>query len=180
MGLTKLLGGFSMQTKMITRTAMLLALTLVFQIGFRQFAQPVVGPLVNMMLLISVLLVGLPSALMIGILTPMIAFVAGIIGVFPLIPMIIAGNMLYILAFGWVRTKLSFKFKDYVSVLLAAVVKFLFLYAAVRTILPLMIVEVKPPVIATFSLPQLYTALIGGVLALIVYNMLPFRKEVER
>lgn len=180
MGLTKLLGGFSMQTKMITRTAMLLALTLVFQIGFRQFAQPVVGPLVNMMLLISVLLVGLPSALMIGILTPMIAFIVGIIGLFPLIPMIIAGNMLYILMFGWIRTKLSFKLKDYLSVLLAAVVKFLFLYVAVRTILPLMIVEVKPPVIATFSLPQLYTALFGGVLALIVYNMLPFRKEVER
>lgn len=169
-----------MQTKMITRTAMLLALTLVFQIGFRQFAQPVVGPLVNMMLIISVMLVGMPSAMMIGILTPLIAFVAGIIGVFPLIPMIIAGNMVYVLVFGIIKEKAAFPLGAPVAVVAASLAKFALLFTAVRTVLPLMIVEVKPPVIATFSLPQLYTALVGGFLALLLYKMLPMGKEAGR
>ncbi len=162
-----------MKTNKLTRSAMLLALTLVFQIGFRQFAQPLVGPLVNMMLLLSTMIVGIPMAIIIGCLTPIIAFLAGIMGVFPLVPMIALGNAVYIIVFGLIIEKKEEVPQQVLGLVVSSIGKFLFLYMAVRTLLPLFIPEVKPPIIATFSLPQLWTALIGGALAIIIIKLLP-------
>ena len=161
-----------MDTKKLVRSSLLLALALIFQIGFRQFAQPLVGPLVNMTLILTVLIVGPTSGIMVGTFTPIIAFIAGIIAVLPLIPIIIIGNGLLVIVFYFFNSKLSFKKKSLISLILAAFIKFLFLAFSVRTILPLFIPKVPPVLIATFSLPQLYTALIGGILALAIYPLI--------
>ncbi len=71
--------------KYMVRTALLLALALVFQIGFSQFAQPVVGPLVNMTLFIATITVGTISAIIVGSLTPLVAFMLGIMPLFPVV-----------------------------------------------------------------------------------------------
>jgi len=157
-----------MNTKKLVRTSLLLALALVFQIGFREFAQPLVGPLVNMTLILSVLMIGPTSGVIIGSLTPIIAFIMGIIGLAPLIPIIVIGNILFVLSF-YITNKMNIKFTNLISVIIAALVKFSTLALAVRMILPLFIPKVPPAIIATFTFPQLYTAIIGGILAIIIY-----------
>lgn len=163
-----------MSTKKLVRTALLLSLALIFQIGFRQFAQPLVGPLVNMTLLLAVLIVGPISGVIIGVLTPVVAFTLGIIGLAPLMPIIAIGNSLFVLIFYLVKENLNSKGEGWIAMILASIVKFGFLAMAVRIMLPLFLPKVPPAVIATFTLPQLYTALVGGGLALIIY---PFIKK---
>lgn len=162
----------------LVKSAMLLALTLVFQIGFNMFAQPIVGPLVNMMLIASSLLVGVVPAIIIGCLTPVIAFGLGIMPLFPVVPFIMIGNSLMILLFHYSRLKLVKK--DYIAVLIGAVGKFGFLAFSVRYLLVHFVPKVPPKLVVALSLPQLYTAIVGGLVALIVVNRLPFIKQKDR
>ncbi len=155
----------------LTRTAVLLALALVFQIGLNQFAQPAVGPLVNMTLIIAAVVVGSTPAIIIGCLTPLMAFVLGIMPLLPLVPFIMAGNAILVLAFNVTRRMVP-KYGDIAGVIMAAILKFGFLAFSIRYLVTFFVKAVKPPMIAAFSLPQLYTALIGGVLALVILKYL--------
>lgn len=161
-----------MNTKILTRTAIMLALTLVIQLGLSRLAQPIVGPLVNMMLILTAITVSRYSAMVIGTLTPILAFVVGIMVFVPLIPVIIIGNIIYVAAYLLTRKVLKVKFDDYIAVIPAAIIKFGVLFIAVTYIVPLFVGPLKPPIIAAFSLPQLYTALIGGFLAVILSQFL--------
>jgi len=152
----------------LTRTAILLAITLAFQmLGFPQM---VTGPAVNAMLLISGTYVGIIGAVIIGMLTPLIAFVRGILAppLAPMIPFIMEGNAVLIIAYVISRAKLG---KGYagsaVGLIIGAIIKFLILSSAVR-----FIVSVPPPVAKAMQIPQLYTALLGGVIAFIVEKIL--------
>lgn len=156
---------------LLTRTSVLLALALVFQIGFTQFAQPVVGPLVNMTLLIAAVVVGSLPAIVIGCLTPLMAFVLGIMPLLPLVPFIMLGNMLLILSFNLIRRALP-KYGEIYGVIVAALLKFAFLAVSIRYLVTFFMEKVPPKIIAAFSLPQLYTALIGGFLAIIIVKYL--------
>ncbi|MGO1370461.1 MAG: ECF transporter S component [Senegalia sp. (in: firmicutes)] len=160
-----------MDTKKLVRTALLLALALVFQIGFRQFAQPIVGPLLNMTLILAALMIGPTSAVIIGTLTPIIAFSVGIIGLAPLIPIIVIGNILFVLAFFYINN-INMKYSNWIALVISALIKFGFLALSVRMILPLFIPKVPMPIIAAFTLPQLYTAIIGGILAIVIYPLI--------
>jgi len=151
----------------LTRTAVLLALALVFQIGLNQFAQPAVGPLVNMTLIIAAIVVGSMPAIVIGCLTPLMAFVLGIMPLLPLVPFVMVGNAILVISFNLTR-KIIPKFGNIVGVIVAAFLKFGFLAISIRYLVTLFVENVKPPMIAAFSLPQLYTALIGGALAILI------------
>ena len=63
--------------KFITRTGILLAVALIIQMG--GFPQSITGPIINTVLYLSVLLVGSWSGIIIGICTPVIAFMRGIL-----------------------------------------------------------------------------------------------------
>ncbi len=167
-----------MKTKKLVRTALLLALALMFQIVFRQFAQPLVGPLVNMTLILATLMVGVDSGVFIGVLTPVVAFLMGIVSVAPLVPIIAIGNILLVVIICFFNQKTSIKGNKWVGILSGAFVKYAFLTISVRALLPLLIPKVPPVMIAAFSLPQLYTAIIGGVLALIIYPLINKKSEV--
>jgi len=167
-----------MNTKKIARTGLMLAVTLVFQIGFRQFAQPLVGPLVNMMLILTTLTVGLASGIFVGTLTPIIALIIGILPIIPMIPMIIIANVVYVCVFFVINNRFKKRAISILSVIVASCIKFGLLYGSVRLILPLFIETVKPPIIAAFSLPQLYTALIGGFIAIIIYEFI--KKRIDQ
>lgn len=92
-----------MNVKFLTRTAILLAITLIFQ--FLKMPQLITGSIVNAMLLIAAGTVGMWSGIIIGLLTPVIAFLVGIMG-FPLmIPFIMVGNGLYVMLFSTQKTK---------------------------------------------------------------------------
>ncbi|MBF7096810.1 ECF transporter S component [Alkalibacter mobilis] len=160
----------SREVEFITKTGLLLALALVIQIGLAPFAQPVVGPLINMLLILSVILVGPWGAVVVGSLTPIIAFLVGIMGLFPVVPVIILGNCAYSLVF-WVFGRKN----RIIGLIIAAVLKFIVLAGGVRLLAMFFMPNLPAPVIATLSLPQLYTALVGGSVALLVVHYLPKR-----
>lgn len=151
-------------TKWIARTGMLLALTLVIQ--FVGFPQPVTGPLINMMLLVSASLVGCLGASLIGVLTPWIAFMRGILPppLAPMIPFIIVGNIVLVLSFYFLGKK-----NKYIGIITGAILKFLVLAGGVKFVAGL-----PPNVAKVMQVPQLLTALAGGLLALF------FIKIIER
>lgn len=157
----------------LTRTGILLAITLAFQmLGFPQM---ITGPAVNAMLLLSGIYVGGLGAVIIGILTPLIAFIRGILAppLAPMIPFIMAGNALYAFSFVLTRGRLGKSFiGEGIGLVVGAVVKFLLLSTAVR-----FIVSVPPPVAQMMQIPQLYTALLGGVVAIAVERVLNLALE---
>ena len=161
----------------LARTSVLLALALVFQIGFNQFGPTIVGPLVNMTLLIAAAVVGSTSAILIGCLTPLMAFVLGISTFLPVVPFIMAANALLVLTFNLIRKRVKF-YGNIVAMILAAFVKFAFLAISIRYFVTLFVDAVKPPMVTLFTLPQLTSALIGGTLALVISHYLKtFMKE---
>jgi len=152
----------------LTRTAILLAITLAFQmLGFPQM---ITGPAVNAMLLLSGTYVGGLGAVIIGMLTPFIAFVRGILAppLAPMIPFIMLGNAILVIAYVISRSKLGKGFIGAgIGLIVGAIIKFLVLSSAVR-----FIVSVPPPVAQAMQVPQLYTAILGGVVAIVVEKVL--------
>ncbi len=162
-----------MKTRTLVTTGIMLAMALVFQLGFAQFSQPLVGPLVNMTLFLTVVLVGMPAGILVGCCTPLAAFALGIMPMLPIVPVVMLGNTLLVLAFRWVRKLVKAPLGDIVAVGAGAVLKFAVLAIAIRTILPMILPKVPPALVQTFSLPQLLTALVGGALAIIMLRFLP-------
>jgi len=152
-----------MSVQFITRTAILLALTMIFQ-SFRA-PQLITGTLVNGMLLISAGYVGMWSGVIIGLFTPVLAFLFGIMKFPPMIPFIMIGNALYVLVFSGMRNKP-------IGMVLGSLVKFLWLSASVYYMLPLFGVKAPAALVEMFTFPQLATAVMGGVLALLVLGLL--------
>jgi len=163
-----------MSASYIARTGILLALALLFQVGFQSFAQPAVGPLVNMVLILAALTVGPASGVIVGCFTPLVAFLLGIMPLFPLVPVIMLGNTLYVIVFEAIRKPMA-RYGEFAGVVIASGVKYAFLAFSVRKLLVLFMPKVPPQIVAAFSLPQLYTALVGGMLALLVYKL--FKKN---
>ena len=168
-----------MKTRNLAITATMLAIALVFQLGFAQFSQPIVGPLVNMTLFLTTALVGVPAGILVGCCTPVAAFVLGIMPVLPLLPVVAVGNVILVLLFGLVRhmaingKQMKSFWIDIPAVVAAAMGKFAVLALAIRLFVPLFMPKVAPKLVETFSLPQLFTALIGGAVALLLLRLLP-------
>lgn len=156
-------------TKTLTRAAILLALALVFQ--FVKMGQLVTGSGINAVLIIAAQICGLPWAAAIGAITPFMSVVLGVNppALIPVIPFIMAGNILYVAAYSILRTK-----GKIIGIGFAALLKFGLLYSAVNYF-----VAVKPPIKAALSFPQLLTALIGGAIALIIIRVLERTGKVE-
>ena len=64
-------------TRWLTRTAILLAVALVFQLG--GFPQPISGPVINLVLYLAALINGILSGVIIGLFTPFVASLTGIL-----------------------------------------------------------------------------------------------------
>lgn len=156
------------EVNFITKTGLLLALALVIQIGLAPFAQPVVGPLVNMVLLLSVAMVGPLGAAIVGCLTPIIAFAVGIMTLLPVLPVIMLGNVVFVMVLWFSR-----RGRPLLGVILSALAKFSVMAAGVRILASFFLPNLPPPVVATLSLPQLYSALLGGFVGVLVLHYLP-------
>lgn len=166
----------NLNTKMITRTGVLLALTLAIQ--FMKLPQFITGAGVNAMLLITVMAVGVLQGGIIGCITPVIAIMVGIIKppMAPVIPFIAASNVLLVVIFHTLRKK-----NDSLALIVAALTKFLVLYGAVR----LFLVNILPnpvfeKVAIAFGVTQLFTALAGGFIAMAVMKLLHNYLKQER
>lgn len=157
------------KVKYLTRTAMLLVLTIIFQAFGRSFplggnSSFIVGPLVNACLLISTGLIGIYSGTAISILSPIGAILTGAAMPLPFVPFVALGNFALVLFFYLLRKK------KVLGVITGAIVKFLVIYGSLLTVIPYF--KILPPmqiskfITGQFGWAQLITALIGGVIAL--------------
>jgi len=165
-----------MSTRFITRTAILLALTVVFQMAGRFVPPPsnsfIVGPLVNACLLVSTALAGIWGGLIISILSPFTSLINNhapiAAALLPFAPVVAAGNFILVLSYYFLRKR-----SRILGIAIGAVLKFAFLFGGVKVFLGLFsFPKFAKTMIALFGLPQLITALIGGVVAIIVIKAL--------
>jgi len=167
----------------ITQTAVMLALLIVVQFLTRSFGQLVTGSIVNLILLVSVFIIGIYGGITLAVLSPLLAFLAGIGPAFiQIIPFIAIGNALFV-TIAWFIAKKSISNMNTKGILIsstglitASIGKFLFLWLGLVVVaLPLIpgIKEKQVAVIsASFSWPQLITALIGSILAMMIIPLL--------
>lgn len=178
-------GDVDMNVKQETRnmifSALFLTLAVLIQIlgkNIPEINQFFVGPMVNAILLLTVYFAGLKWAILIGALTPVLAFFAGVLAtpMAPFIPFIAIGNLLYSLIFALLK---DVKFGEASGVLLASFVKFLFLFVSATKLINIIALGIPEPVKAKLAVamgvPQLITALAGGFIAIALYKMLKSR-----
>lgn len=160
----------------ITRTAILLAVLIVVQLILRFIPDPVsrqlvTGSLVNFILLFSFVLVDLYSGVIIGLISPVLAFFVGIQGFPPIIPFIMLGNAVYVAVFALISGKKPNWIQTILGFTLGALLKFALLALAAKYL-----VSAPAPIAQAMSFPQLITALIGGVLVSLVHIKKIFRR----
>lgn len=157
-----------MNTKTVTRTAILIALLVALQAATRPLGnQFVTGSCVNLVLAVAALLCGPVSGAIVAVVSPFFAYLFGISPQLWLAPAIACGNLVYVLLLALLSGKIDGAKGGVVSVITAALCKFVVLYiVVVRLLIPLG--NLPAPVAMQFSWPQLVTALIGGFLALAI------------
>lgn len=173
----------------ITQTAVMLALLVVLQAVTKPLGQLVTGSCVNGVLAITALLAGLSSGITVALISPICAFLFGIAPNFVTILPIMAGNVCFVVLL-WLISGKSHRpvWRQPVAVVTAASAKFAVLYFLVVKVIcgvasgALLgkklgnVVVLAPPMLeklpAMFSLPQLFTALIGGGVALLITPVL--------
>ena len=174
----------------ITETAIMLALLVTLQALTKPAGQFVTGSCVNVVLAIATLVGGLWSGLTIALISPVLAFVLGIAPQILTVPAIMVGNAVFVLLLHLIVGK-QYKAigRRIIAWLVAAGAKFAALYLIVVKIICGVMASsllaagtLKEPMLkalpATFSWPQLVTALIGGGIALLI--CLVIRKALKR
>lgn len=174
------------KTLWITKTAVLLALLVVLQWLTKPLGQLVTGSCVNAVLAVAALLLGLTGGVTVALLSPIFAFLFGIAPNLVTVPVIMVGNAVFVLLLCLIRgVKL---WKRMLALAAAAAAKFAVLYAAVVWVICNVAADallaqglLKKPMLqmlpASFSWVQLVTALIGGILAMLI---VPVLKKAQR
>ena len=174
----------------ITETAVMLALLVSLQAFTIPMGQLVTGSCVNVILAVSALVGGLSCGLTVALFSPVLAFLLGIAPQILTVPAIMVGNSVFVVLLALLADKSGKNIiKQIVAWLVAAVAKFASLYAIVVWLICGVLSEnllasgvMKAPMLkalpATFSWPQLFTALIGGALALLIVPVL--RKALHK
>ena len=174
----------------ITETAVMLALLITLQTLTKPMGQLVTGSCVNAILAVTALVAGLSSAAVVALISPVLAFLLGIAPQILTVPAIMIGNTVYVVLLYCIAGKDG---KNVVrraaAWLVAAFAKFAALYAVVVWIICGVLSEqllsagtLKEPMLnalpATFSWPQLITALIGGAVAMLITPLI--RKALQK
>jgi len=138
--------------------------------------QWVTGPIINAILIITLLLVGIRSALVICLVPSLMALAGGLLPAIlaPVVPFIMIGNVILVLCVDWIYSSANNGPRGYwLGVALGASLKFVFLLASVNFIGRLLIKqELAVKVAQMMSWPQLATALTGGMIAWAVLRWL--------
>ncbi|MCL2050400.1 MAG: hypothetical protein FWG91_01515 [Lachnospiraceae bacterium] len=177
------------QTLFITQTAVMIALLLGVQFVTRPFGQFVTGSLVNLILLVSLFMLGTANGVIVAVVSPFMALLAGIGPAFPqIVPFMAAGNVILVIVARFVSKNMAkSNMKDLIfsaiGLMIASTAKFLFLWIAIVIIALPLIPGIKEQQIAVISVaftwPQLVTALIGSGLSMMVVPLLKRAKIKE-
>ena len=174
----------------ITETAVMLALLVSLQALTKPMGQLVTGSCVNAILAVSALVGGLSTGLTVALISPVLAFLLGIAPQILTVPAIMVGNSVFVVLLSLLADKSGKNIaKQIIAWLAAAAAKFAALYAIVVWLICGVLSEsllasgvMKAPMLkalpATFSWPQLITALIGGAVALLIVPVL--RKALRK
>ena len=174
----------------ITETAVMLALLVALQAITKPVGQILTGSCVNAVLAVTVLVAGLASGITVALISPVLAFLLGIAPQILTVPAIMVGNTVFVVLLYCIAGKDSKKLvRQVIAWIVAAVAKFAALYAIVVGLIcgvfaPALLAAgtLKEPMLkalpATFSWPQLVTALIGGAVALLIVPVL--RKALHK
>ena len=169
----------------LTRTAVFIALLIILQTATAPLGNTIVtGSIVNLLLIVSVMFNGLWSGLTVAVISPAMAKFVGIGPFWALIPFVALGNAVLVLVWHFVGS-LSIRnitAKQIASLAIAAVCKFLVLFLGIVKLAVPFILSVPEKqaaaITAMFSFPQIITASIGGLLAIIIFPLL--QKAVNR
>lgn len=169
------------RTLLLTRLVLLTAITMSFElIGL---PQPVTGPLVNLMLILTTLVTNVYGGIALGTITPLIALLRGQLPALlaPFVPFIIVGNILLVLFFALLYRGSNRpawqNWKGWLGIIFAATAKFLWLFVSARFLLQALVAKSLPEkIIGLMTFPQLATALLGGGLALLFHGLLIKRR----
>lgn len=174
----------------ITETAVMLALLVTLQTLTKPMGQLVTGSFVNAVLAVTVLVAGLYSGVTVALISPVLAYLLGIAPQILTVPAIMVGNTVYVVLLYFIAGTDSKKvLRRAAAWIIAATVKFATLYAIVVWLICGVFAErlmdagtLKAPMLnmlpATFSWPQLITAMIGGAVALIIAPLI--RKALDK
>lgn len=173
----------------ITETAIMLALLVTLQALTKGFGQLVTGSFVNAVLAVSVLVGGLGCGITVAVISPVLAYLLGIAPQILTVPAIMVGNTVYVVLLYCIAGRSESIVRKVVAWLVAAAAKFAALYAIVVGLICGVLSDgllaagtLKEPMLkalpATFSWPQLVTALIGGGVALLIVPVL--RKALKK
>ena len=163
----------------ITRTAMFIALLIVMQAVTAPLGNTLItGSLVNMMLVVSVMIGGLWSGAAVALMSPVFARFLGIGPFWAIVPFIMLGNLVLVLCWFFIANRefLNPRLSYLAALFLGAVSKFLVLHIGVSMIAVPIILGLPEPqatvVSGVFSVPQLFTAIIGSFIALAILPIL--------
>lgn len=174
----------------ITETAVMLAMLVALQALTKPMGQLVTGSCVNAVLAVAALVGGLGCGLTVALISPVLAFLLGIAPQILTVPAIMVGNSVFVVLLHLLADKTGKNLvKQVVAWLAAAAAKFATLYAVVVWLICGLFAQsllaagmLKAPMLkalpATFSWPQLFTALIGGAVALLIAPIL--RKALHK
>ncbi|NLW16080.1 MAG: ECF transporter S component [Firmicutes bacterium] len=149
----------------LTRTALLLAVALVVQ-SLRlggPYGQLITGSIINGVIVLAVSMVDMGAGIAIGLLTPWVALVTGIMGLPFMVPFIMVANSTLAIVYGLFKRR-----HRLLAAFLGALAKYGFFVLTTNYLLSLFGKQLPPPAVATFGTTQLGTALIGGMLALFI------------
>ena len=164
----------------VTRTALFTAVLVVIQAITAQLGITLItGSFVNLVLIASVMTCSWWSGLTVALISPVFASLMGISPNWLLTPFIMAGNTALVAVWHLVGNRSignSRHVTHIAAAASAAVAKFIVLYiGVVRIAVPfiLQLPEKQAAVVSmTFSFPQLFTALIGGAVAVLILPVL--------
>lgn len=161
----------------ITETAVMLALLVTAQALTKPFGQLVTGSFVNAILALTALYAGLSSGITVAVISPVLAWLLAIAPQPLTVPAIMVGNVVYVVLLHFIVGRSRNVVRKLIGWLAAAAAKFGALYGIVNWLICGLLAgsllesgALKAPMLtalpATFSWPQLVTALIGGAVAL--------------
>ena len=174
----------------ITETAVMLALLVALQALTKPMGQLVTGSSVNAVLAVSALVAGLYSGITVALISPVLAYLLGIAPQILVVPAIMVGNAVFVIAVHYIAGRDSKKIvRQVLAWVSAAAAKFAVMYALVVWLLCGVLSKsliasgnMAPKLVKAlpiqFGVTQLFTALIGGAVALLIVPIL--RKALKR
>ena len=174
----------------LTSTAMMIAVLVALQYITKPMGQLVTGSCVNLVLAVTALVVGLSGGVTVALISPVMAYLLGIAPQILTVPAIMVGNTVFVLLLHALISRSEGKLSVQIAGwILAAVAKFAALYFIVAKLICGVLASsllasgaLKEPMLkalpATFSWPQLITALIGGGIALVIVPVI--RKAIKK